>query len=75
MMMQFCIFLKYLLQLLLGRVNISFWQGPFYPNASTKFGADGALHTECGAKGCLFDIFDDPTEHNEISSQYPDVST
>ena len=55
-------------KLLLGNVENNWWTGPVYPNSTTY----PTGHYNCGG-GCLFNIFDDPTEHNEISAQHPDV--
>jgi len=59
-------------KLLLGPVAENGWQGPFYPNISTNW--DSGLSIEiCGTAGCLFNIIEDPTEHNEISAKFPEV--
>jgi len=60
-------------KLLLGNVSESFWQGPLYPNSSTNFAEQEKMVTKCGTKGCLFNIITDPTEHNDVSDQYPNV--
>jgi len=44
------------------------WQGPFYPN-DTVWNGDTAIHDCTG--GCLFDIFEDPTEHNDLATTNP----
>ena len=56
-------------KLLLGNVENNWWTGPVYPNSSTY----PSGHYNCGAAGCLFNIFSDPTEHQEISAQHPDI--
>jgi len=43
------------------------WFGPVYPNG-TKDHADSSC-----ADGCLFDIWDDPTEHINLKASRPDV--
>jgi len=60
-------------ELLLGNVTESFWQGPLYPNKSTDYPAQQKMVAVCGNTGCLFNIVDDPTEHNDVSAQYPNI--
>ena len=55
-------------KLLTGDVDSAFWTGPTYPNASGWPSASA----DCG-KGYLYNIKLDPTEHNEISAQYPEI--
>jgi len=57
-------------KLLFGQQTQSSWTGPVSPN-STIWDADNDKH-DC-SKGCLFDVFHDPTEHDEISAQHPDI--
>lgn len=46
------------------------WEGPVYPNGTKpQGGIPGVKH--CGA-GCLFNVKEDPHEHEEVSSLYPD---
>ena len=54
------------------------WTGPFYPNASSFPYQDNTHY--CGDPNppfnngtCLFNVFDDPTEHNDIAAQNPDI--
>jgi len=62
-------------KLLIGNVYQSIWQGPLYPNASTAW-QDKPF--ACGdpvdgsGPGCLFNIADDPTEHNDLASSMPE---
>jgi arylsulfatase I/J len=56
-------------KLLLGEISSAFWTGPVFPNAT---GAGGGSKN-CGTKGCLYNVFTDPTEHNEVSAEHPDV--
>ena len=46
------------------------WQGPVYPNASTSW---TNTPVECGAGGCLFNVFADPGEHEDLASREPGV--
>eukprot|EP01004_Peranema_trichophorum_P003008 NODE_2023_length_1714_cov_63.798869_g1728_i0.p1 GENE.NODE_2023_length_1714_cov_63.798869_g1728_i0~~NODE_2023_length_1714_cov_63.798869_g1728_i0.p1 ORF type:complete len:536 (+),score=114.99 NODE_2023_length_1714_cov_63.798869_g1728_i0:55-1608(+) len=64
-------------KLVTGVQPMTGWQGPQYPNKTgdrpwfpnVKF----LNHWEydCGS-GCLYDVFADPTEHNNLADQYPD---
>ena len=46
------------------------WGGPVYPNASTT--TPPCNTTDCGEEGgCLFQIFEDPTEHVNLAQQLP----
>jgi arylsulfatase B len=57
-------------KLLIGEIGQNIWTGPLYPNKSTSW-VDTPY--KCGNPGCLFNIIDDPTEHNEISAAHPDI--
>eukprot|EP00041_Stephanoeca_diplocostata_P019448 m.419703 g.419703 ORF g.419703 m.419703 type:complete len:551 (+) comp21308_c0_seq1:304-1956(+) len=60
-------------KVLIGKVAQASWQGPEYPNAS-KWMSQGTVE-DCsadGKKGCLFNIFEDPTEHNDLASTMPE---
>lgn len=51
-------------------------QGPFYPNATTASHPWNNTAVDCGtmeAPTCLFNVFDDPTESNNVYLQHPDV--
>jgi len=57
-------------KLLVGPVAQNGWTGPFYPNITTDW--DSGLSVEhCGLVGCLFNIYNDPTEHQEVGAQHP----
>ena len=68
-------------KILVGPSQYGIWQGPYYPNASSY--TDWNESTErvtCGASAspaypypgaCLFNVFDDPTEHNDLSTSNP----
>ena len=71
-------------KLLIGNVSQSFWQGPYYPNITSKTLNDTEnLYVDCGipfrhghsngSNGCLFNLWTDPNEHNNVASLYPDV--
>ena len=62
-------------KLLVGTVPEAIWQGPLFPNATTKEPAHDAL--DCGNVThplCLFNVLVDPTEHDNVISQHPDVA-
>jgi len=61
-------------KLLLGIITSSFWQGPLFPNATTNYTYDNAIYTDCTRPGCLYDIWEDPTEYNDISAKYPHIA-
>ena len=56
-------------KLLLGEISSAFWTGPVFPNST---GAGGGSKN-CGATGCLYNVFADPTEHDEVSAEHPDI--
>jgi arylsulfatase B len=61
-------------KLLVGLVGENVYTGPFYPNASTNW---VGTPLDCGNVTlplCLFNIFDDPTEHNNMIDQEPDIA-
>jgi arylsulfatase B len=67
-------------KLLLGDANPSFWQGPTFPNSSA---GGNFTHLACGdpdaaagsgrGPGCLFNVFSDPYETNDLAAQYPHI--
>jgi len=56
-------------KLLLGEIPISGWTGPQYPNNTGTIVGPALLENCIG--GCLYNIIEDPTEHQELSSQFP----
>jgi arylsulfatase I/J len=63
------------MKLLVGTVQYSGWQGPLFPNATTRDGQDASL--DCGNVThplCLFDVLEDPTEHVNLAAARPDVA-
>lgn len=44
---------------------MGFWQGQIFPNRSEVGVIDG--DEQCSNGGCLFDIFEDPTEHVNLA--------
>eukprot|EP01060_Flectonema_neradi_P000751 TRINITY_DN10467_c1_g1_i1.p1 TRINITY_DN10467_c1_g1~~TRINITY_DN10467_c1_g1_i1.p1 ORF type:complete len:519 (+),score=73.58 TRINITY_DN10467_c1_g1_i1:43-1599(+) len=47
-----------------------FWQGVVYPNQTTDHKHEPDC--SCGVEGCLFDIINDPGEHNDLKNTLPD---
>ena len=49
------------------------WTGPQYPNHTgpqpNPLNTD--FITDCGPRGCLYNVFTDPTEHQNIVDQHP----
>lgn len=58
-------------KLLVGLQFPGGWQGPVFPNASS-LANDPSHATLCGT-GCLFDVVNDPEEHQDISKTQPEV--
>eukprot|EP01065_Artemidia_motanka_P050107 TRINITY_DN84_c0_g1_i1.p1 TRINITY_DN84_c0_g1~~TRINITY_DN84_c0_g1_i1.p1 ORF type:complete len:546 (+),score=187.82 TRINITY_DN84_c0_g1_i1:63-1640(+) len=75
------------LKVLVGTVDAAGWTGPSFPN-NTCQPTDkepwkcqpycpavfpvGLWGHDCGKKGCLYDIFADPTEHHNLADARPD---
>jgi arylsulfatase I/J len=62
-------------KLIIGSLGQNIWQGPYYPNATTKW---NDVPFVCGippnnGTGCLFNIFSDPTEHVDLAASSPDI--
>jgi arylsulfatase I/J len=49
------------------------WGGPQYPNSTTASDPIDAHSFVCPAQGCLFNVVEDPEEHQEVSAQHPDI--
>ena len=58
-------------KLLLGVVDQCWWQGPQYPNGTSRWDTH-ATWINC-TTGCLFNIIDDPTEHNDLAAKLPHI--
>jgi arylsulfatase B len=57
-----------------GLVIEDAWTGPLYPNATTQWCDTCPL--DCGtidAPKCLFNVFDDPTEHVNLAASHPAI--
>ena len=68
-------------KLLIGTLSSAFWQGPSFPNSSAH---PPSASLECGdpalpanalgaGNGCLFNVFDDPTEQHNIAGDHPTI--
>ncbi len=63
-------------KLLHGSLGMDIWQGPQYPNATTAAAPWRNTPLDCGpasAPTCLFNVFDDPTEHVNQAAAHPDI--
>jgi arylsulfatase I/J len=61
-------------KVLYGNVIENAWTSAFYPNATTNWCDTCAL--DCGTiqePTCLFNVFDDPTEHINLAAAKPDI--
>lgn len=59
-------------KLILGTQAGASWGGLQYPNATTATDPIYDVKLECG-KGCLFNVANDPTEHVDLASDYPEI--
>ena len=58
-------------KLLVGTNGAAGWTGPVFPNSTNPDGGiDAVEHCEKG-DGCLYDIINDPGEHNNLASKMP----
>jgi arylsulfatase I/J len=60
-------------KLLTGDHHAACWMGPHYPNGTMDPGCNTTEH--CGDGGCLYNIYQDPTEHHNLAadSAYADT--
>ena len=58
-------------KLLEGTQLLSYWQGPAFPNAS-GYGRYFQPFHAC-SPACLYDIVADPGEHNDVSTDHPEI--
>ena len=59
-------------KLVLGQLSMNGWTGPQFPNVTTDWMAEDTWG-DCGLEtGCLFNLGEDPTEHNDVASRFPD---
>eukprot|EP00051_Salpingoeca_urceolata_P028419 m.486761 g.486761 ORF g.486761 m.486761 type:complete len:573 (-) comp24586_c0_seq1:69-1787(-) len=61
-------------KLLRGNIAYSVWQGPRFPNETSVNNVLVQHHCSVGnKKACLFDVVADPTEHDDIADQHPEL--
>ena len=67
-------------KLIAGNIIDGIWQGPFFPNQSSTTDWDESTdYVDCGGANpvypypgaCLFNVFSDPTEHEDIAAKNP----
>eukprot|EP01083_Nonionella_stella_P094766 265996_1 len=67
-------------KLIMSANKYSVWQGSAFPNSSTTMTGEALEETsltECVAQsdwGCLFNVVKDPTEHDNIADEYPEIT-
>ena len=68
-------------KLMIGETGQNIWTGPQYPNKTTNW-VDNPYHCgvpawgsqpKTGKGGCLFNVFTDPTEHNDVAAANPTI--
>ena len=59
-------------KLLIASNNDAGWTGPVYPNSTNPNGGIGVAEHCDKIGGCLYNIMDDPGEHNNLASKMPD---
>ena len=63
-------------KLIVGNISQASWTGPSYPNNSVDWDTWASVeHCTTDSKvGCLFNIFDDPTEQHDLALARPDLA-
>jgi len=63
-------------KLIVGNISQASWTGPRYPNASVAWDTWATVEHCTSARkiGCLFNVFDDPTEHHDLAEQKPELA-
>lgn len=61
-------------KLILNNVTQASWCGPVHPNNSVVWNTTATVErcTRPGKRGCLFNVFEDPTEHKDLALALPD---
>lgn len=58
-----------------GKIDYAGWQGEIYPNASTVNNTQiSSIKQDC-TNGCLYNVVNDMTEHDDIASSNSDIVT
>lgn len=64
-------------KLIVGNISQASWCGPAYPNRSSANWDTWATTLPCTVpphkRGCLFDVFADPSEHTDLADAHPEV--
>uniref|UniRef100_A0A7S2TR55 Sulfatase N-terminal domain-containing protein n=1 Tax=Lotharella oceanica TaxID=641309 RepID=A0A7S2TR55_9EUKA len=59
-------------KVMVGKQEGAGWAGPHYPNISTVEHAVADASITC-EPACLFDVTSDPTEHQDVAKEHPEV--
>ena len=59
-------------KILLGEMDLAGWTGPVFPNSTNPQGGIPTV-VDCGTKGYLFNIKQDPEERVDLADKMPDV--
>lgn len=59
------------LKILFGDNKLAGWTGPHYPNTTNPEGGISAVE-HCGDTGCLYNIKEDPEEHENLAAKMPE---
>lgn len=59
-------------KLLRNTQSMSLWQGPLSPNDTVSHKEITANSLDCGHQGCLFNVLEDPGEHNNLIELQPE---
>merc|ERR1711924_472384 len=62
-------------KLLVNNVSQASWCGVEYPNSTVRWNTWKTIEqcTSGNKKACLFNIYDDPEEHQDLAHQLPDL--
>jgi arylsulfatase I/J len=58
-------------KLIIGETHQNVHTSPQYPNKSTHWPNSAS---DCGDGGCLFNVFTDPSEYEDVAAQHPDIA-
>ena len=63
-------------KLIVGNISQSSWCGATYPNLTTPWVTWDTIEqcTTSEKVGCLFDVFDDPSEHHDLALEQPELA-
>jgi len=64
-------------KLIIGSLGQNIWSGPVSPNGTqwvdTPYHCGIPSDPVVGKGGCLFNVLTDPTEHNDVAADHPDI--